>query len=108
MDGLTAVREIRASEASGILTRNIVIALTGNARQGQIDQALAAGMDDGEWLVLGAMNRYGLTFETSCDKAIRLERPAEKDENGFGPTGGPRSSEVVVEQKYLFIIINYL
>jgi CheY-like chemotaxis protein len=26
----------------------MVVALTGNARQGQIDQAIAAGMDDGE------------------------------------------------------------
>ena len=48
MDGLTAVREIRTAEAAGTLMRNMVIALTGNARQGQIDQALEAGMDDGE------------------------------------------------------------
>ncbi|WVR03976.1 hypothetical protein IAU60_000975 [Kwoniella sp. DSM 27419] len=46
MDGLTAIKELRNAEAAGILPRNIVIALTGNARQGQIDQALAAGMDD--------------------------------------------------------------
>jgi CheY-like chemotaxis protein len=49
MDGLTAIKEIRAAEEAGTLRRNMVIALTGNARQGQIDQALAAGMDDGEW-----------------------------------------------------------
>ena len=48
MDGLTAVRELRSAEAAGTLSRNMVIALTGNARQGQIDQALEAGMDDGE------------------------------------------------------------
>lgn len=48
MDGLTAIREIRAAERSGTLGRNMVVALTGNARQGQIDQAIAAGMDDGE------------------------------------------------------------
>lgn len=47
MDGLTAVREIRMAEEAGTLKRNMVIALTGNARQGQIDQAMAAGMDDG-------------------------------------------------------------
>ncbi|KAK4686890.1 hypothetical protein P7C73_g3237, partial [Tremellales sp. Uapishka_1] len=47
MDGLTAIREIRSAEAAGTLSRNMVIALTGNARQGQIDQALAAGMDEG-------------------------------------------------------------
>lgn len=50
MDGLTAVKAIRASEAEGTLARNMVIALTGNARQGQVDQAMAAGMDDGESL----------------------------------------------------------
>lgn len=48
MDGITAIREIRASEAAGALNRNMVIALTGNARQGQIDHALASGFDDGE------------------------------------------------------------
>ncbi|KAL7425265.1 hypothetical protein Q5752_000953 [Cryptotrichosporon argae] len=46
MDGLTAVRHIRAAEAAGELERQVVIALTGNARQEQIDTALAAGMDD--------------------------------------------------------------
>ncbi|WWC68787.1 uncharacterized protein I206_102722 [Kwoniella pini CBS 10737] len=46
MDGLTAIKELREAEKSGSLSRNMVIALTGNARQGQIDQALAAGMDD--------------------------------------------------------------
>jgi CheY-like chemotaxis protein len=48
MDGLTAVREIRSAEAAGTLGRTMVIALTGNARQGQIDQAIEAGMDEGE------------------------------------------------------------
>ncbi|KAK6907214.1 hypothetical protein I203_101204 [Kwoniella mangroviensis CBS 8507] len=46
MDGLTAIKELREAESAGSLNRNMVIALTGNARQGQIDQALAAGMDD--------------------------------------------------------------
>ncbi|KAK8845645.1 hypothetical protein IAR55_006361 [Kwoniella newhampshirensis] len=46
MDGLTAVKHIRQDEASGDLDRQLVIALTGNARQGQIEQAMAAGMDD--------------------------------------------------------------
>ncbi len=49
MDGLTAIRELRSAESAGALNRSMVIALTGNARQGQIDQAVAAGMDDGEW-----------------------------------------------------------
>lgn len=48
MDGLTAVRHIRAEEAKGVIPPQLVIALTGNARQGQIDQAREAGMDDGE------------------------------------------------------------
>jgi CheY-like chemotaxis protein len=46
MDGLTAIRHIRDAERRGILRPQLVIALTGNARQGQIDQARAAGMDD--------------------------------------------------------------
>ena len=51
MDGLTALRHIRAEEASGQLVLNLVIALTGNARQGQIDEAKAAGMDEGPYNV---------------------------------------------------------
>ena len=62
MDGLTAVKHIRQEEADGSLASNLVIALSestsnlsavpkltctaGNARQGQIDEAKAAGMDD--------------------------------------------------------------
>jgi len=47
MDGLTAVREIRKLEALGQLpTRNYIVALTGNARSGQIQSARDAGMDD--------------------------------------------------------------
>jgi len=46
MDGLTAVRHIREEEAQGKLSVNLVIALTGNARQGQIDEAKASGMDE--------------------------------------------------------------
>ncbi|OCF32741.1 hypothetical protein I316_05662 [Kwoniella heveanensis BCC8398] len=46
MDGLTAVKHIREEEAAGKLSMNLVIALTGNARQGQIDEAKASGMDD--------------------------------------------------------------
>jgi CheY-like chemotaxis protein len=50
MDGLTAVQRIREMESDGKLDRQLVIALTGNAREGQIQQALDAGMDDGESL----------------------------------------------------------
>jgi CheY-like chemotaxis protein len=48
MDGLTALKHIRQEEAAGELALNLVIALTGNARQGQIDEAKAAGMDEGQ------------------------------------------------------------
>lgn len=61
MDGLTAVKHVREEEKAGSLANNLVIALStsistiipnetdtpaGNARQGQIDEAKAAGMDD--------------------------------------------------------------
>ncbi|WRT68535.1 uncharacterized protein IL334_005512 [Kwoniella shivajii] len=46
MDGLTALKHIREEEAEGKLNKNLVIALTGNARQGQIDEAMSRGMDD--------------------------------------------------------------
>ena len=64
MDGLTAVRHIREEEAAGTISLNLIIALSecgdpasldelisglaGNARQGQIDEAKASGMDEGE------------------------------------------------------------
>lgn len=46
MDGLTAVRHIREAEATGALRPQLVIALTGNARQAQVDHAIQCGMDD--------------------------------------------------------------
>ncbi|WWC90485.1 uncharacterized protein L201_005421 [Kwoniella dendrophila CBS 6074] len=46
MDGLTALDHVREEEGAGQLKRNLVIALTGNARQGQIDEAKARGMDE--------------------------------------------------------------
>ena len=49
MDGLTAIKQIRKGEVLQPLSkRQYVVALTGNARQAQIDGALAAGMDDGK------------------------------------------------------------
>ena len=48
MDGLTAIKLIRSEEEAGSLRRSFVIGLTGNARQQQIDEALAHGMDAGE------------------------------------------------------------
>ncbi|KAL5490593.1 hypothetical protein ACEPAI_5427 [Sanghuangporus weigelae] len=47
MDGLTAVREIRKMEQTKELpVRSRIYALTGNARAGQIESALEAGMDE--------------------------------------------------------------
>lgn len=45
MDGITAMQEIRAAERNGRLPSQLVFALTGNARPGQIETALAAGFD---------------------------------------------------------------
>ena len=46
-DGLTAVREIRRMEESGELpVRSRVFALTVNAREGQVESAREAGMDE--------------------------------------------------------------
>jgi CheY-like chemotaxis protein len=47
MNGIEAVKRIRISEAEKRIPAQVVIALTGNARQLQIDQAMEAGMDDG-------------------------------------------------------------
>ncbi|KAL9600917.1 MAG: hypothetical protein Q9219_002852 [cf. Caloplaca sp. 3 TL-2023] len=47
MDGLTCAREIRRAQQSGEIIRHVpIIAVTANARIEQIDNALAAGMDD--------------------------------------------------------------
>ncbi|KAJ4467091.1 histidine kinase [Lentinula lateritia] len=47
LDGLEATARIRTWEMEGILPGKLFIyAITGNARQGQIDTALAVGMDD--------------------------------------------------------------
>lgn len=47
MDGHVATREIRKLEKDGVVhQRNRIIALTGNARAGQVEAALASGMDD--------------------------------------------------------------
>lgn len=47
MDGLTCIRKIRSMEQDGSFTRRVpVIAVTANARDEQIKEALEAGMDD--------------------------------------------------------------
>jgi len=46
MDGLTAVQEIRRMESNGALPRrNLIVAITGNAREGHKQSAMDAGMD---------------------------------------------------------------
>ncbi|KAG9096794.1 hypothetical protein FRC06_008307 [Ceratobasidium sp. 370] len=46
MDGLTAVQEIRRMESTGTLPRrNLIVAITGNAREGHKQSAIDAGMD---------------------------------------------------------------
>jgi CheY-like chemotaxis protein len=46
MSGLDATRELRRLESLGIIPPQRIIALTGNAREAQIQNALAAGMDE--------------------------------------------------------------
>jgi signal transduction histidine kinase/AmiR/NasT family two-component response regulator len=47
MDGLSCIRKIRSMEQEGFYTRRVpVIAVTANARDEQIKEALEAGMDD--------------------------------------------------------------
>lgn len=48
MGGLACIRQIREEELTGRLHRSTVWALTGNARQAQIDEAISQGMDMGE------------------------------------------------------------
>lgn len=45
MSGLEAIAEVRRLEGEGTIRRSVVFALTGNARQQQVEAALAAGMD---------------------------------------------------------------
>lgn len=67
MDGFEAVRQIRLDEAAGAMERSLVIALTGNARQGQIDQALESGMDEGACLIAGGRRSDAdQAFSYSC------------------------------------------
>lgn len=46
MDGLTAIRTLRAEETEKGIPRNLCIALTGNARDAQKQMAMEAGFDD--------------------------------------------------------------
>ncbi|KAJ9116333.1 hypothetical protein QFC22_004773 [Naganishia vaughanmartiniae] len=46
MDGLTAVRKLREEERRLGMTHNLVVALTGNAREAQREGAIEAGFDE--------------------------------------------------------------
>lgn len=46
MSGLDATRELRRLESQGLIPPQRIIAVTGNAREAQIQNALAAGMDE--------------------------------------------------------------
>ncbi|KAG8832025.1 hypothetical protein FRC20_008019 [Serendipita sp. 405] len=46
MSGLEATKELRRLEESGKIPPQRIIALTGNARSEQVQNALAAGMDE--------------------------------------------------------------
>lgn len=45
LDGLSATRAIRATEASTLSSRIRIVALTSNARKAQVETALESGMD---------------------------------------------------------------
>lgn len=60
-DGLTAVGKIRRYEGSGQLSRKIVIALTGNARQEQLDVCRAAGFQHGIAIKVSHFHRRTLS-----------------------------------------------
>lgn len=80
MDGLTAIKIIRSEEASGQLKRSYVVALTGNARQQQIEEALSYGMDEGEVLPFHACRSRRLTFRPySLDQTVQDRGSPRKD-----------------------------
>ncbi|WVR09485.1 hypothetical protein IAU60_006553 [Kwoniella sp. DSM 27419] len=74
MDGLTAVKHIREEEAAGKLSLNLVIALTGNARQGQIDEARASGMDE---VIIKPYRLDNLLQKIEAMMKIRAQETAE-------------------------------
>jgi CheY-like chemotaxis protein len=59
MDGLVACAEIRKLERVSGEGHQLIIGLTGNARQRQLAEAMEAGMDDGELLWLSAVYMVG-------------------------------------------------
>lgn len=83
MDGLTAIKIIRGFEAEGLLGPQRVLALTGNARQEQIDQALEAGMNDGEFLLVKERGK-NTAYDVSCYKTLQVTRSYKQDNFG-GP-----------------------
>lgn len=73
MDGITAVKNIRQGEQDNpTWERQLVIALTGNARQGQIDHAQQSGMDDGECSILVSLHERSSDFDKVMIKPYKL------------------------------------
>jgi len=81
MDGITAVREIRARERASGRAHTPIIALTGNAMVHQVAELLAAGMDDHvskpiDVRRLFAATETALAVATASDTAADQERRA--------------------------------
>lgn len=68
-DGLSAIKKIRAYETSGRLERTRVIALTGNARQAQLDVCRDAGFQHGIVTKVGILTHT--VVESSSDVTYR-------------------------------------
>ncbi len=67
------MREIRKLESSGELpNRNRVIALTGNARAGQVQSARDAGMDD--VIVRTVLGECGKYLRVFLDQTVQVRR----------------------------------
>ena len=77
MDGLTCCKRIRQLESEGHLTRSLpIIAITANVREEQLQQAVAAGMDNvmtKPFTVSELLTRIENTIKTRADNSSSLE-----------------------------------
>ncbi|KAF2149690.1 hypothetical protein K461DRAFT_282077 [Myriangium duriaei CBS 260.36] len=86
MDGITCISRIRDLEKSGTITHHIpVIAITANARQQQVDLALAAGMDEvitKPFLIGNLVARMEvLQTRYPTDKGQHSEKKSDREQN---------------------------
>ncbi|EJT46944.1 hypothetical protein A1Q1_04314 [Trichosporon asahii var. asahii CBS 2479] len=86
MDGWTAIKILRASE-NPALQSQLVIALTGNAREGQIVEALKAGMD------------HVIIKPYKLDRLIEKMRGAVAERKGKGKSGKTAEKAEKAEDK---------